>query len=114
MDKLLKFLNSSFLKTPAWQNVLAVTDVWLPRVILFALILLVGGVAIQAPTEATYVQAGLAAQDQQEYWRAESFFEQASLSASNDYQPSLDLARLHLLEHQDDLAQSELEMADSL
>lgn len=109
MTKLLKFLN-----TPALQELLAITDVWAPRFVLFALLLLIGGIATQTPTEAQNLQAGLAAQGQQEYWRAETFFQQAALSAPDDYQPSLDLARLHLLEHQDDLAQSELETANSL
>lgn len=109
MEKLLKLLNKS-----SWQEVLAITDVWAARSMLLALLLLVGGIAIQTPTEAVYVQAGLAAQSQQEYWRAEAFFQEAALSAPNDYLPSLDLARLHLLEHQDDLAQSELETARSL
>jgi tetratricopeptide (TPR) repeat protein len=109
MKKLRKFL-----KTPALQEVLAITDVWAPRFVLFALLLLIGGVATQTPTEAQYLQAGLAAQGQQEYWRAEMFFEQAALIAPDDYQPSLDLARLHLLERQDDLAQSELLTANTL
>lgn len=102
------------LKTTSRQEVLAITDVWATRIILLALVLLAGGIAIQTPTEAVYVQAGVAAQSQQEYWRAEAFFQQAALSAPDDYLPSLDLARLHLLEHQDDLAQSELETARGL
>src|SRR6185437_226227 len=109
MEKLLKLLNN-----PALQELLATTDVWAPRFVLLALLLLIGGIATQTPTEAQNLQAGLAAQGQQEYWRAETFFEQAALIAPDDYQPSLDLARLHLLEHQDDLAQSELATANSL
>ncbi len=109
MEKRLKFLNTS-----SWQELLAITDVWAPRFVLLTLLLLIGGVAVQTPTEADSLQAGLTAQAQQEYWRAEAFFEQAALIAPSDYQPSLDLARLHLLEHQDDLAQSELVTANQL
>lgn len=106
MEKLLKLV-----KTPAWQERLAITDVWATRFFLLAFLLLVGGMATQTPTAAVYLQAGLAAQSQQEYWRAEAFFHKAALLAPDDYRPPLNLARLHLLEHQDDLAQSELETA---
>ncbi|HEY7358187.1 MAG TPA: tetratricopeptide repeat protein [Ktedonobacterales bacterium] len=109
MEKLRKFLNIS-----SWQEFLATTDVWATRFMLLAFFVLAFGSAAQAPTEATNLQAGLAAQGQQEYWRAESFFEQAALLAPDDYQPSLDLARLHLLEHQDNLARSELATAQRL
>jgi tetratricopeptide (TPR) repeat protein len=109
MEKLLKLW-----KTPSWQDLLATTDVWMPRGMLLALLLVVGGIAIQTPPATDSIQAGLAAQGQQEYWRAESFFQEAALQAPDDYLPLLDLARLHLLEHQDDLAQSELETARSL
>ena len=109
MEQLRKLLSIS-----SWQEVLATTDVWGPRFLLVALFLLAFGCAAQPPTEETNLQAGLAAQGQQEYWRAETFFQQAALNAPDDYQPSLDLARLHLLEHLDDLAQSELETARSL
>ncbi|HEY7347277.1 MAG TPA: tetratricopeptide repeat protein [Ktedonobacterales bacterium] len=109
MKNLLKLL-----KTPAWQERLAMTDVWATRFTLIALVLLAFGSAAQAPTEETILQAGLAAQGQQEYWRAESFFQQAALIAPDDFQPLLDLARLHLLEHRDALVQSELETARTL
>ncbi len=109
MEKLGKLLNSS-----SWQGLLAITDVWATRFMLLAFFMLAFGSAAQAPTEAVNVQAGLAAQGQQEYWRAEVFFQQAALLAPDDYLPPLYLARLHLLEHQDDLAQSELETAQSL
>ncbi len=102
------------LKSPAWQERLAITDVWATRFLLLALLLLVGSVAVQTPDEAVYLQAGLAAQEQQEYWRAEAFFQEAALLAPDDERPLLDLARLHLLERQDDLAQRELEIARSL
>jgi tetratricopeptide (TPR) repeat protein len=109
MDQLRKRLNSAPL-----QEILAASDVWVTRGILLAFFLLAFGCAAQAPTEATNLQAGQAAQDQQEYWRAETFFQQAALLAPDDYRPSLALARLHLLEHQDTLARSELETARSL
>jgi tetratricopeptide (TPR) repeat protein len=102
------------LKTSSWQELLATTDIWATRIMLLAFFVLAFGSAAQAPTEATNLQAGLAAEGQQEYWRAESFFQQAALLAPDDYQPALYLARLHLLEHQDDLARSELETARSL
>ncbi len=109
MEKLLKLL-----KEPSWETLLAKTDMLATRFMLTAALLLVIGLAVQAPTEADNLQAGLDAQSQQEYWRAEAFFEQALLLAPHDFQPLLDLGRLHLLEHQDDLAQSELEAARAL
>jgi tetratricopeptide (TPR) repeat protein len=109
MDKLLKLLNAA-----SWNEVLAQTDVWATRFMLIAVILLVGGIAIQTPTESDTLRAGLAAQSQQEYWRAESFFQDAAILAPDDFRPPLDLARLHLLEHVDDLAQSEVETARNL
>lgn len=109
MEKLLKLLNE-----PSWDTLLAKTDVWATRFMLTAALLLVIGIAVQAPTEDTNLQAGLAAQGQQEYWRAEVFFQQAALLAPRDFQPLLDLGRLHLLEHQDELAQSDLEAAHAL
>src|SRR5690242_9235117 len=101
MEQLRKLLNIS-----SRQELLATTDVWVTRGVLLAFFLLAFGCAAQAPTEGTYLQAGQAAQDQQEYWRAEAFFQQAALLAPEDYRPALAIARLHLLEHQDDLARS--------
>ncbi len=109
MDRLRKLL-----KHPSMQELLAISDIWVTRGTLLAFFLLAFGCAAQAPTEATYMQAGQATQDQQEYWRAETFFQQAALLAPDDYRPALALARLHLLEHLDDLARSELETARSL
>jgi Flp pilus assembly protein TadD len=109
MEQLRKLLNIS-----SWQEFLATSDVWATRFMLIALFVLAFGCAAQPPTEATELQAGLAAQSQQEYWRAETFFQQAALLAPDDYQPPLDIARLHLLEHRDDLARSELETARDL
>jgi Flp pilus assembly protein TadD len=109
MEKLLKLL-----KEPSWDALLAKTDVWATRFMLTAALLLAIGLAVQAPTESDYLQAGLDAQSQQEYWRAEAFFQQALLLAPHDFQPLLDLGRLHLLEHRDELAQSDLEAARAL
>jgi len=109
MHKLLKRLKSS-----SWEELLATTDLWATRIMLTAALLLVIGAVTQAPSEANDLQVGLDAQSQQEYWRAEAFFQQAALLAPDDFQPSLDLGRLHLLEHRDALAQSELETARSL
>ncbi len=109
MHKLLKRL-----KNASREEVLATADVWATRIMLTAALLLVIGGSVQVPTEANNLQSGLDAQSQQEYWRAEAFFQQAALLSPNDFQPSLDLGRLHLLEHRDALAQSELETARSL
>ena len=108
-EKLLKLFNA-----PSLDALLAKTDVWATRFLLTTILLLVIGIAVQAPTESDNLQAGLAAQGQQEYWRAETFFQQATLLAPQDFQPWLDLANLHLLEHQDDLAQNELGTAHAL
>jgi Tfp pilus assembly protein PilF len=83
------------------------------RFILLGLLLYVGALA-QTPSAATLLQAGLNAQSTQEYWRAESFFQQAAILAPTDFRPPLDVGRLHLLERKDDLAESELQAALAL
>ncbi len=109
MQKLLKRLTSE-----SWNDWLDKSEVWLTRFLITATLLLVIGVVAQAPSEEVDLQAGLAAQGQQEYWRAESLFQQAALLAPHDFRPMLDLARLHHLERRYDLAQSELDTARSL
>lgn len=109
MQKLLKRLNSM-----PWEDWLDRSEVWLTRFTLTAMLFLVIGMAAQAPSEEDMLQAGLATQGQQEYWRSEAFFQQAVTLSPHDFRPLLDLARLHQLEQRYDLAQSELDMARNL
>ena len=109
MQKLLKRLTSV-----SWDDWLDKSEVWITRFTITAILLLVIGVVAQAPSEEVDLQAGLAAQGQQEYWRAEDLFQQAALLSPHDFRPLLDLARLHRLQRRYDLAQSELDMARSL
>ncbi|HEU5201141.1 MAG TPA: tetratricopeptide repeat protein [Ktedonobacterales bacterium] len=109
MQKLLRRVTSG-----SWNDWLDKSEVWLTRFMITAILLLVIGVVAQAPSEEVDLQAGLAAQSQQEYWRAEDLFQQAALLAPHDVRPLLDLARLHRLERRYDLAQSELDTARSL
>ncbi len=92
---------------------LALVELWMTRFILLGLLLYIGALA-QTPSAATLLQAGLNAQSTQEYWRAESFFQQAAVLAPYDFRPLLDVGRLHLLERKDDLAESELQAALAL
>ena len=109
MQKLLRPLTSG-----SWNDWLVKSEGWLTRFLITAILLLVIGVVAQAPSAEADMQAGLAAQSQQEYWRAEDLFQQAALLAPHDFRPLLDLARLHRLERRYDLAQSELDTALSL
>src|ERR1051326_3607978 len=86
MEQRKKLLNLSF-----WQEQLATSDVWVTRGLLLAFFLLTFGCAAQPRAEEVNLQAGQAAQDQQEYWRAEAFFQQAALAAPDDYRPSIAL-----------------------
>lgn len=95
------------------SEALALVELWMIRFILLGLLLFVGALA-QRPSVDTLLQAGLNAQNSQEYWRAETFFQQAAVLAPNDARPMLDVARLHLLERKDDLAASELDAALAL
>lgn len=97
----------------SWNDWLVKSEVWLTRFLITAILLLVIGMVAQAPSEEVDLQAGLAAQGQQEYWRAEDLFQQAALLSPHDFRPLLDLARLHLLQRRYDLVQSELDMARS-
>ena len=109
MQKLLRRVTSG-----SWNDWLDKSEVWLTRFMITAILLLVIGMAAQAPSEEVDLQAGLAAQGQQQYWRAEDLFQQAALLSPRDFRPLLDLARLHRLERRYDLAQSELDMARKL
>src|SRR5690348_8776291 len=106
MQKLLKQMTSA-----SWNDWLDKSEVWLTRFLITAILLLIIGMAAQAPSAEVDLQAGLAAQGQQEYWRAEDLFQQAALLSPHDFHPLLDLARLHRLQRRYDLAQSELDMA---
>lgn len=109
MQKLLKRMTSE-----SWNDWLVKSEVWLTRFLITAILLLIIGMVAQAPSEEVDLQAGLAAQGQQEYWRAEDLFQQAALLSPHDFRPLLDLARLHRLQRRYDLAQSELDTARSL
>ncbi len=97
-----------------WEEWLARAETGMVRLTITAILLLFIGMAAEAPAEDISLQAGLAVQSQQEYWRAEAFFQRAAILSPADFRPMLALAQLHRLERRYDLAQSELEMAQAL
>lgn len=92
---------------------LAIVELWMIRFILLGLLLFFGALA-QTPSVDTLLQAGFNAENTQEYWRAEAFFQEAEAVAPHDLRPLLAVARLHLLERKDDLVTSELDAALAL